>query len=737
MSSFSWSPLQTPSSGVPTYANLAAFPSASAAGDGALAIALDTHTLYESNGTTWLPIAGPGSVLSIGTFDSGTPSANGAHIDTNLLIMQSASASNPGLVNISTQTFAGAKTFASILIPSLTSGQLLYPDGTGLLTSSANLAWDASLFKLTLAGVTGATPSLYIQNASATFTPHFLYEKNENATATNAPLIVLRRSRGTTGAPVAVQSGDLLGSIIMRGYGTSAYQASGSRIYAFATEAYSNTANGTSLALYTTPNTTITPKQRIVIGQDGALQLVGNTSGILSIYPAATTSTYSITMPSAQGSLNSVLTNDGSGGLTWVDNTTTGYITALTGDVTATGPGSATATIVNLAVTNAKIANTTIDLTTKVTGILPNANTTATSANTNSAIVARDGSGNFTATTITAALTGNATTATTATTATNATNTAIIDDSTTNATMYPTWVTTTTGNLPQKISSTKLTFNPSTAALTTASFIGALTGTASGNTTYSANNHGVVLSSATNAMTVVAPDASTTKVLTSGGASADPTWALITAAMLSSQGAARTATFTTAATSSTSTLYMYICTGGGGGGGAASNALGAAGGGGAGGTAFGVFSGVAASTSITVVTGTGGTAGASGGNGGDGTDSTISATGLSTITGAKGRLGNGNTGVGAAGGGAGGTGTGGTLNVTGGAGFNGASGVANVTFGGAGGASFWGGGGVPGVPGAGNASAGSGFGSGGGGAAATGAGATGANGIVIIIQLTP
>lgn len=54
-----------------------------------------------------------------------------------------------------------------------------------------------------------------------------------------------------------------------------------------------------------------------------------------------------------------------------------------------------------------------------VTGILANANTTATSANTNSAIVARDGSGNFSAGTISAALSGNASTATTATIATN------------------------------------------------------------------------------------------------------------------------------------------------------------------------------------------------------------------------------------------------------------------------------------------------------------------------------
>ncbi len=89
-----------------------------------------------------------------------------------------------------------------------------------------------------------------------------------------------------------------------------------------------------------------------------------------------------------------------------------------------------------------------------VTGILPNANTTAASANTASAIVTRDGSGNFIAGTITAALTG----------------------------------------------------------------------AASGNTSYTANQYGVVLSGSGNTMSILAPDASTSKVLQSGGASANPTW---------------------------------------------------------------------------------------------------------------------------------------------------------------------------------------------------------------------
>lgn len=96
------------------------------------------------------------------------------------------------------------------------------------------------------------------------------------------------------------------------------------------------------------------------------------------------------------------------------------YITALNGDVTASGPGFATATIADEAITNAKISNSAAIVDTKLAqlttaGKVANSATTATATNTNSTIVQRDGSGNFAAGTITAALSGNATTATTAT----------------------------------------------------------------------------------------------------------------------------------------------------------------------------------------------------------------------------------------------------------------------------------------------------------------------------------
>lgn len=64
-----------------------------------------------------------------------------------------------------------------------------------------------------------------------------------------------------------------------------------------------------------------------------------------------------------------------------------------------------------------------------------------------------------------------------------ATTVTITDDTTTNATMYPTWVTTASGSQALKVSSTKVSFNPSTGILTATSFTGAgtgLTGTASG-----------------------------------------------------------------------------------------------------------------------------------------------------------------------------------------------------------------------------------------------------------------
>ena len=190
------------------------------------------------------------------------------------------------------------------------------------------------------------------------------------------------------------------------------------------------------------------------------------------------------------GTTGQVLTSNGSGTPTW--STPAAYAT-VTDDTTTNAvryPLFAAATSGNLTteyVSSTKYQfnpSTGVLTATQFTGSgagltsIPNSALTNSSITVGSTAISLGGSAttiagltSVTSTTFVGALTGNASTATSATTATNATNTAITDDTTTNATVYPTWVTSTTGNLPQKTSSTKMSFNPSTGALTASQLI--------------------------------------------------------------------------------------------------------------------------------------------------------------------------------------------------------------------------------------------------------------------------
>ncbi len=76
----------------------------------------------------------------------------------------------------------------------------------------------------------------------------------------------------------------------------------------------------------------------------------------------------------------------------------------------------------------------------------------------------------------------------TVTQSSNTTNTGITNDTATSSTVYPTWVTGTSGNLPQKISSTKMNFVPSSGSFT-------LTGGLScSSITTSSNSYGLIRS---------------------------------------------------------------------------------------------------------------------------------------------------------------------------------------------------------------------------------------------------
>lgn len=192
MATASWPP-ESGAGGIPTYSSFASLPAS--ATDGAAAITLDTDILYIYNlaTLTWIPSGGPGVVLGIGTIDTGTPSANGAQIVANKFIQQSASATEPGLVNTSAQTLAGAKTFSTApILSSLTVSLPLQLDAsknviaaaidlsgseaTGILAAArfpaltGDLTTVAGALATTLATVNGNVGSFGSATQVATFT---------------------------------------------------------------------------------------------------------------------------------------------------------------------------------------------------------------------------------------------------------------------------------------------------------------------------------------------------------------------------------------------------------------------------------------------------------------------------------------------------------------------------------------------------------------------------------------
>ncbi len=589
-------PFTASSGGVPIYATFAAFPAGTAAGQ--LGVAANTGILYEWTGAAWQIIGGPGLALSVGTFDSGTASVNGAHIDTNALIMQSASLTRPGLVNLSNQTFGGLKSFTRTLAIGGTADEVQF-------AIQANAAQSSNVIEI----ITSGFSYLLRLNNSGDLTIPGIASIGGRATA--------NFFTGQSGSPAA--------SGVFRFSNTEGM-------------AWRNNLNNADLSLTVNASDQLSYAGTVLFGQ---IIDSGATASTVPYFDASKQLTSSAVTPTQ---------------LSYVDAT----------------------------------SSIQTQLNAKLTTVL------------NSALI----------------LVGNASNAATAVAMSG-------DISITN-----TGVTAYTGTVPVNKGGTNLTAGTSGGVL---GYTG--TGTLASSALLAAS--AVMLGGGAGATPTTLANGAALALLQMNSGGTAPAWVTAIAAVLS-QGAVHTATFTTPANSSTSTQYFYIVTGGGGGGGGTNGASSSAGGGGAGGTGIGVFSGVAASTSVTITTGGGGAGGLNtGATGTTGTSSSIAATGLSTITSTGGVGGAGTTGNPSAGG-AGGTCSNSTVSVTGGTGFQGTT-IAAPFVAGPGGGSLWGTGG----PAASSytsqtGSAGAAYGSGGGGAfGATAVGGAGAAGIVIVIQLTP
>jgi hypothetical protein len=165
---------------------------------------------------------------------------------------------------------------------------------------------------------------------------------------TAPPAIQFERCDGTAASRTAILSGDSVGQFSFGGYdGTNANQTGG-LFNASATENWSNTAHGTAIDFYTTPNTTTSTALAFTIGQDKSIAAVGAATilngtaipagGTASAgYKFSSTSNFGIffgsgapSLSAAQGSLylrsdggaDSLLYTNSDGGTTWlaVDN---------------------------------------------------------------------------------------------------------------------------------------------------------------------------------------------------------------------------------------------------------------------------------------------------------------------------------------------------------------------------------------------------------------------------------
>jgi hypothetical protein len=120
---------------------------------------------YIWNGSTWTALnvaSAGGGVTAMGLIDSVVKSSNGAVISGLDLILQTADASNPGLVSTGSQTFAGDKTFSGVGAFSAA--------GTGLsVTNDANIGGLTTTNTLAVTNLATLTGNL-VANGSATVT---------------------------------------------------------------------------------------------------------------------------------------------------------------------------------------------------------------------------------------------------------------------------------------------------------------------------------------------------------------------------------------------------------------------------------------------------------------------------------------------------------------------------------------------------------------------------------------
>lgn len=421
-------------------------------------------SLLYRNATSWVNL-GPGTAGQV--LQTGGASANPSWLNQSSIAAGSATTATSATTStnldgggagyVPYQSGAGATSF----VVAGTSGQVLTSNGTSAPTWTTPTAYatvtddtttNATRYPLFAATTAGNLTTEYVSSTKFQFNPSTgiltatsFTGAGTGLTGTASGLSIGGNAANVTGVVAASNGGTGVSTLtgLAYGNGTAAFSAA--------------TAAQVVAVINTTAVTNATNAVNIGITDD--------TTTATSVYPTwVTTTTGNLPAKTASTKLSFVPS-------TGVLSATSfsGAGTGLTGTASSLSIGGNAATATSA--TSATTATTATNVAGGAAGSLvyqTASATTSTLALGTSGYVLTAGA---TAPTYVAQSTLSVGSATTATTATNATNTAITDDTTTNATVYPTWVTANTGNLPQKVTSTKLSFNPSTGALTVSQLI--------------------------------------------------------------------------------------------------------------------------------------------------------------------------------------------------------------------------------------------------------------------------